>query len=232
MRPTDAMDELADRTSAIENRTGREIADDWVNELVYTAQRDPDRLAAPPKPRFDVRAVRFTLTSDPLANPGRIADLTFVLDPEGVVDFAVLDYSESSSEVRAQRVLTGADAVTLWTVLDSHHKTAATPDSTPDSTPDAVSGTEPDADPDEPPLHENVVTWQVAARTIPGNWDATVSETTVAEDGDTKATVFVYVSPIDGAVIAQIDTSSRDAVHVRVGINDSDTPAFNEPVIP
>lgn len=222
MRPTDTMDDLADRTSAIENRTGREIADDWVNVLVSTAQRDPDRLATPPKPRSEVRAVRFTLTGDPLANSGRIADLTFVLAPNGVVDFAVLDYSESSSEVRAQRVLTGPDAAALWTVLDSH-TTATTPDTTP--------GTEPADDPDEP-VHENVAAWRVHARNTAGNYDATVSETTVAEDGGTKATVFVFVSPIDGAVIAQIDTSSRDAVHVRVNINDSDTPAFDEPVVP
>lgn len=120
MRPTDNMNALAAATSAIENRTVQEIADDWVNELVSIAQGDPGRLAAPPRPHSVLRAVRFALSSDnPLVSAGRIADITFVFNTNNVVDYAVLDYSEIQG--RAQRVLTGPDAAALWTVLDRHH---------------------------------------------------------------------------------------------------------------
>lgn len=120
MRATDLMDELASTRSTIEDRTAQQIADHWLNALVAVAERASTQPSGAPSHRSEVAAVRFALTADRYLTAGGRADITFVFATNGAVDYAVLDYSETAPEARAQRVLSGQLAQRLWNWLDTH----------------------------------------------------------------------------------------------------------------
>ena len=84
------------------------IADEWAAELREQARSGATRVEHLGTAKLT--AHRFTLG---VGGPG--ADLTFVVDGDGDIDYAVLDYIEPDG--RAQHVLTGHYLTSLFTAL-------------------------------------------------------------------------------------------------------------------
>lgn len=81
--------------------------------------------------------------------------------------------------------------------------------------------------------HKNVRDWHVHTEDTEGNYNAVLGKTTIrSTNGGHLAEVHVFTSPTDGALVVQIDTSTQHAVPVRVNINDSPIPVFDETVTP
>jgi hypothetical protein len=82
------------------------------------------------------------------------------------------------------------------------------------------------------PAHENVRTWKIYAAELPGDHGAVVGEVSAGpRRGESIATAQVYVSPIDGAFVVEIDTDSEhEDVRVRVRLNDALDPVFDETI--
>lgn len=80
------------------------------------------------------------------------------------------------------------------------------------------------------PIHANVANWSVHAEEQEGEYEAPIGHSAVTDetDGEELASVDVYVSLIDGAIVVQVDTHGEREVPVRVTVNDGT--AFDETV--
>lgn len=97
-----------------------------------------------------------------------------------------------------------------------------------------MNGTE---DPDAEVIHGNVVRWHVDARTHAGDQAAVIGVSTVIDTITDRelATISVYVSLIDGAIVIEVDTSRQRAIPLRLNVNNDtelDTTCLANPVTP
>jgi hypothetical protein len=110
---TEALERLQARRSRRsgyrDDRTVQEVADEWAADLVDGAA-DGSLDAESHYGEVSLRAERFVLAG---GGPG--VDITFVLDSDGEVDYAVLDYVEMGA--RAQAVLLYSDAEVVYAAL-------------------------------------------------------------------------------------------------------------------
>lgn len=88
------------------------------------------------------------------------------------------------------------------------------------------------ADNDRAP-HENVQAWTVHTEDVEGDYQAVLGKTSIRlPNGDFLSDVYAFVSPIDGALVVQVDTSTQHAVPLRVNINDNRPSLFDDTVTP